>query len=131
MTSMAERRLAPRYELIAQASVASGGDAYLLAVRNISTTGVFLEGNPSEHPDLELGVELEIVLSASARGAKDDDVINVRCKGKVARIEVGKGPRPGGFGLTMQPATKEDAEHLQSLLGRLALPPPRPASLGA
>jgi hypothetical protein len=131
MTSMAERRLAPRYELIAQASVASGGDAYLLAVRNISTTGVFLEGQPSEHPDLKQGVEIEIVLSASAPGATDDDVINVRCRGKVARIEAAKPPRQGGFGLTMEPATAEDAARLKDLVKRLALPPPRPASLGA
>jgi hypothetical protein len=131
MSNTPERRLAPRYELIAQANVASGGEAYLLPVRNISSTGAFLEGRPSDHPDLKPGVEIELVLSASPPGARDEDVINIQFKGRIARVEVGKPPRAGGFGLTLEAATKEDAARMQSLVGRLAVPPPRPASLGA
>ena len=127
MTSMPERRLAPRYELIAQASIGSGGDAYLMPVRNISTTGAFLEGRPEEHPDLKPGVELELVLSASAPGMGDDEVINLPCKGRVARVEPSRPPRAGGFGITLEPANKQDTARLQVLLRRLAhLPPPRP-----
>src|SRR5579872_5105913 len=108
MTKASERRHAPRFEVIAQANVGSGDEAYLIPVRNISATGVFLEGNPAEHPGLTAGVEVELVLSAAAAGTADDEVMNVRCKGRVVRIEPGKGTRAGGFGLTIEPATKEE-----------------------
>jgi hypothetical protein len=129
MPNSPERRHAPRYELIAQANLASGDESYLMTVRNISTTGAFLEGNPAEHPDLQPGVELDLVLSASAPGMGDDEVDNIHCRGRVARIEsAGR----GGFGITIEPTTKDDAVRLKALIGRLAhLPPPRPASLRA
>jgi hypothetical protein len=127
MTTSPERRLAPRYELIAQANIAAGDEAFLLPVRNISTTGAFLEANPAEHPDLKPGVDLEVVLSASAPGLSDDEVINIPCRGRIARIEPARPPRAGGFGITLEPVTKEDGVRLQALVGRLAhLPPPSP-----
>jgi len=132
MMKAPERRDAPRYELIAQATVGSGHEAYLMTVRNISATGVFLEGNPAEHPHLIEGATLDLVLSASAPGAPDDEVITVRCKGRVARIEPANRTRVGGFGMTMEPATRDDALRMQSLLGHVShVPPPRPGSLHA
>ena len=59
MTNIPERRLAPRYEVIAQANIASGDEATLLPVRNISATGVFLEGNPADYPELKLGAAVK------------------------------------------------------------------------
>lgn len=132
MTNAPERRHAPRYELIAQAAIGSGQEAYLMTVRNISATGVFLEGDPAEHPQLTEGMSLDLVLSASPLGAADQDVISVRCKGRVVRIEGARHARVGGFGLTMEPATKDDAVRLQALLGHVShVPPPRPGSLHA
>lgn len=127
MTMSPERRFAPRYDLIAQANIASGDEAFLMPVRNISTTGAFLEGDPAEHPDLKVGVELEIVLSASAPGMGDDEVLNIKCKGRVARVEPAKPSRAGGFGVTLHLATAEEAACLDVLVGVLShLPPPRP-----
>lgn len=124
-----ERRRAPRYELVAQASIASGDEAFLLPVRNISTTGAFLEGSPADYPDLRQGVALEVTLSASDPSMSDEDVVNVRRKASVARVEPARAPRAGGFGLTLAPASPEDAVRLQTLVGHLAhLPPPRPVS---
>jgi hypothetical protein len=132
MPTSADRRHAARYELIAQANVVSGDEAYLLPVRNLSMTGAFLEGSPAEHPDLKPGVELEVTVSASDAAMGDEDVINVRCKGRVARVEPARLPSVGGFGITMEPATKEDAERLHALLGRLTpAPPSRPPALRA
>jgi hypothetical protein len=134
MTDTPERRLAPRYEVIAQANISSGDEATLLPVRNLSSTGAFLEGNPADHPDLKLGAELEVTLSASDPSQVDADgeVIDVRCKGRVARVEPAKATRVGGFGLTLAPATREDDARLRTLLARAShLPPPRPASLNA
>jgi hypothetical protein len=130
MTDASERRHAPRYEVIAQANVGSGDEAYLMPVRNISSSGLFLEGNPAEHPELRPGADIEIVLSASAPGAADDEVANVRCRARVARVEPSRAGRLGGFGLTIEPASKDDAVRMRALLGRAAhVPPPRPASL--
>jgi hypothetical protein len=127
-----ERRHATRYEVIAQANVGSGGEAYLLPVRNISMSGAFLEGSPAEHAELKPGVDVEIVLSAAAPGMGDDEVINIQCRGRIARVEPSNLSRTGGFGVTLEPASKEDAARMQALLGRLAhLPPPCPASLRA
>jgi hypothetical protein len=125
MTDMSERRHAPRYEVIAQANVGSGDEAYLMPVRNLSASGVFLEGSTSEYPELKLGAQIEIVLSASSTGAGDEEVESIRCTGRVARIEPGRPPRAGGFGVTMTPATADDAARMQSFLRRFAhVPPP-------
>jgi hypothetical protein len=127
MTTSPDRRLAPRYDLIAQANVASGDEAFLMPVRNISTTGAFLEGNPAELPELKVGVELEIVLSASAPGMGDDEVLNIKGKGRIVRVEPAKASRVGGFGISLQLATVEETACLEALVGVLShLPPPRP-----
>jgi hypothetical protein len=127
MTTSPDRRFAPRYDLIAQANVASGDEAFLMPVRNISTTGAFLEGNPAEHPDLKVGVDLEVVLSASTPGMGDDEVLNITCKGRIVRVEPAKASRPGGFGIKLHLATAEEIACLEVLVGVLShLPPPRP-----
>jgi hypothetical protein len=132
MNETSERRAAPRFEIFAQANVASGGEVYLLSVRNISATGAFLEGRPREHADLAPGVEIEVALSAAGPGMGDDEVINIDCRGRVARVELRTPSSPGGFGITLEPKTAEDRERLEDLLSRLIDLPPaqRPASLG-
>jgi hypothetical protein len=132
MNDSAERRSTPRFEIIAQASVVSGGDTYLLSVRNISAAGAFLEGRPRDHADLVPGVEIEVAISAAAPGMGDDEVINIDCRGRVARIELRTAAGPGGFGVTLEPKTAEDRERMEDLLARLIDLPPaqRPASIG-
>ena len=132
MNDPSERRAAQRFEIFAQANVASGGDVYVMSVRNISGAGAFLEGRPREHADLTPGVEVEVSLSATAPGMGDDDVINIDCRGRVARVELRTPSSPGGFGITLEPKTAEDRERLEDLLGRLIDLPPaqRPASIG-
>ena len=132
MSDPAERRATQRFEIIAQASVASGGEVYLLTVRNISGAGAFLEGRPRDHADLVPGVEVELTISATAPGMGDDEVINIDCLGRVARVELRTANGPGGFGIGLEPKTAEDRERLEDLLGRLIDLPPdqRPASIG-
>ena len=62
----------------------------------------------------------------------DDDVLNIDCRGRVARIELRTAAGPGGFGITLEPKTAEDQERLEDLLGRLIDLPPaqRPATIG-
>lgn len=132
MSNTPDRRAAPRFEIFAQASVVSGDDVYLMSVRNVSLSGAFLEGRPKEHPDMKPGVEVEVTLSASSPGMGDEDVVNVRCRGKIARIELGTPSRSGGFGVTLEPASAEEREHLEDLLSKLADVPAaeRTSSLG-
>ena len=128
----AERRVAPRFQVAAQARVVSGGEAHVLAVRNISAAGVFLDGRPREHADLVPGAEIEIVIGAATPGKTNDQLIHIHCRGRVARIEFRTATSPGGFGITIDPKTEQDQERLEELLGRLiALPPDqRPVSIG-
>jgi hypothetical protein len=132
MTETAERRAQQRFEIIAQANVVSGGDTYLLTVRNISAAGAFLEGRPRDHADLVPGVEIEVAISAAAPGMGDDEVLNIDCRGRVARIELKTSAGPGGFGVTLEPKTAQDRERMEDLLARLIDLPAaeRPASIG-
>ena len=45
-------RKSPRIEVYAQAEV-RGKDISIMAVRNVSAGGVYLEGTPGEYPDLK------------------------------------------------------------------------------
>ena len=132
MSETAERRAQQRFEIIAQANVVSGGDTYLLTVRNISAAGAFLEGRPRDHADLVPGVEIEVAISATAPGMGDDEVLNIDCRGRVARIELKTAAGPGGFGVTLEPKTAQDRERMEDLLARLIDLPAaeRPASIG-
>jgi hypothetical protein len=132
MTNTPDRRAAPRFEIFAQASVVSGDDVYLMSVRNVSLSGAFLEGRPKEHPDMKPGIEVEVTLSAASPGMGDEEVVNVRCRGKIARIEIGTPARSGGFGVTLEPVSAEEREHLEDLLSKLADVPAseRTSSLG-
>ena len=137
MNQPAERRAAPRFEIVAQANVVSRGERHLLAVRNISASGAFLEGRPREHAELVPGAAIEVTIALTEPGTDDDgisidEVINIECRGRVARLEYRTAHSPGGFGITLEPKTAEDQERLEDLLARLiALPAAqRPASIG-
>ena len=117
---------------MAQANVVSGDDIYLLAVRNISAAGAFLEGRPRDHAELVPGAEIEVAISVGTPEMGDDEVINIECRGKVARVELRTAAGPGGFGITIEPKSATDQEMLEDLLAQLiALPADeRPASIG-
>jgi hypothetical protein len=135
---LSDRRTAQRFEIVAQASVASGGDVHVLAVRNISGSGAFLEARPREHADLVPGAEIEVSLSATLPGAAEDELINIDevikidCVGRVARIQFRTPTSPAGFGITLEPKTAQDQERLEDLLSHLISLPAnqRAVSLG-
>jgi PilZ domain len=127
--NLSDRRAAPRFDIVAQARVISARGAHVLSVRNVSASGAFLEGRPREHADLVPGVEIEVSLSATVPGSAEDEminideVINIECRGRVARIQFSTPTSPSGFGITLVPKTDGDQERLEDLLSRLiALP---------
>jgi hypothetical protein len=133
----AERRAAPRFDIAAQAKVIAGGKTHLLPVRNISASGAFLEGRPREHAELVPGAAIEATISVTVPGTGDDlinidEVINIECRGRVARLEFRTAHGAGGFGITLEPKTAGDLERLEDLLGHLISLPAaqRPVSIG-
>jgi len=111
-------RKSPRIEVYAQAEV-RGSEISIMAVRNVSAGGVYLEGTPSDYPDLKPGMEIELVIFGSEEGMGDDPDFNIQCKAKVIRIDQGFGSkRPPGFGCTIDPIDQDHRERLTNLLLR-------------
>jgi hypothetical protein len=112
----------PRIEVYAQAEVrttAGVPDVAIMAVRNVSAGGVYLEGTPDDYPDLKPGTEIELVIFGSEEGRGDDPEFNVICRAKVIRIDPGfTGKRPPGFGVTIEPIDQDNRERLTNLLLR-------------
>ncbi len=122
--NLSDRRAAPRFDITAQAKVVLRGKAHVFSLRNISASGAFLEARPREHADLVPGVDVEVTVSATVPGDPDDvlaidEVINIECRGRVARIQFRTPSSPSGFGVTLEPKSARDEEGLEDLLGRL------------
>ena len=116
--SAVNNRKSPRIEVYAQAEV-RGKDINIMAVRNVSAGGVYLEGTPDEYPDLKPGTEIELVIFGSEDGAGDDPEFNIICKARVIRVDPGfAGKRPPGFGVTIDPVDQDNRERLTNLLLR-------------
>jgi hypothetical protein len=120
MSDPKDRRAAPRFEIIAQANVVTSDETYLMVVRNVSAGGAFLEGAPGEYPELKPGAKIEVALSGSTPEMSDEEVINIRCTGQVARVETGGAGRPPGFGIILKPTEAGDKDRLAQLLQKLA-----------
>jgi len=113
-----ERRKLTRIDVYAQATIATGDEVYVMAVRNLSSGGVYLEGTPAEYPELKPGTSLDIVLFASEDGADNDDLTSC-CAGEVIRIDPGfPGKRPPGFGVIMRPVDDAARDCLVKLMLR-------------
>jgi len=111
-------RKSPRIEVYAQAEV-RGKDISIMAVRNVSAGGVYLEGSPGEYPELKPGTDIELVIFGSEDGAGDDPEFNIVCRARVIRIDPGfTGKRPPGFGVTIEPVDQDNRERLTNLLLR-------------
>jgi hypothetical protein len=111
-------RRSPRIEVYAQAQV-RGSDVHIIAVRNVSAGGVYLEGTPQQYPELKPGVDFNLVIFGSEEGMGDDPDFNIACKGKVIRVDAGfPGKRPAGFGCTIDPVDQDQRDRLTNLLLR-------------
>src|SRR5687767_12235580 len=60
-------RKSPRIEVYAQAEI-RGEAIHIMAVRNVSAGGVYLEGTPQEYPGLKPGLEFDLMIFGSEEG---------------------------------------------------------------
>ena len=118
MDESSNNRKSPRIEVYAQAQI-RGKDIHIMAVRNVSAGGVYLEGTPAEYPDLKPGTDIDLVIFGAEDGQGDDPEFNIICRAKVIRIDPGfTGKRPPGFGVTIDPIDQEHRDRLTNLLLR-------------
>jgi hypothetical protein len=118
MTEAPSNRKSPRIEVYAQAEV-RGQDIHIMAVRNVSAGGVYLEGTPQQYPELKPGVEFDLVIFGSEEGMGDDPDFNISCRARIIRFDEGfAGKRPPGFGCTIDPADQDNRDRLTNLLLR-------------
>jgi hypothetical protein len=111
-------RRSPRIEVYAQAQV-RGSEVYIIAVRNVSAGGVYLEGTPAQYPELKPGTEFNLMIFGSEEGLGDDPDFNINCRARVIRVDQGYGDkRPPGFGCTIDPMDQDNRERLNNLLLR-------------
>jgi len=119
-----ERRRYPRYEIIAQVTVRSGSENYLMDVGNISRSGVFISADNLDNvPFFREGQELEMDLFTT------EHLENVKVKGRIVRFEYGSDGVVKGFGVEFARVTAQDNKALLRLVNLATEsihPPPLP-----
>jgi hypothetical protein len=120
-----ERRIEPRVEIFAQIRVKRGTVAYVMDVRNISTSGMFVStGSLDRFPWLLVGQPVEADLFIP------DELDNLKIEGEIVRL-VGSGPlEKQGFGMRFANIDPAVVDTLDGLVLRARqksiIPPPLP-----
>ncbi len=113
-----QNRKNPRIDVYAQAEI-RGNEIRIMAVRNVSAGGVYLEGTAEEYPELVPGVQIDLTLFGSEDGHGDDPDFNISCKATIIRIDAGfADKRPPGFGATIDPIDQDHRDRLTNLMVR-------------
>ncbi len=117
------RRIAPRFDVVAQASITSENEVCVLSVRNLSSSGLFLEGDPADHPSLKLGTDVDIILSCSDPETRDEDIVNIPCRARIVRLVTRDKDiamvQPAGFGATITPVDPDANGRLMRIIAAL------------
>jgi hypothetical protein len=121
-----DRRRYPRYEIIAQVTVRSGSENYLMDVGNISRSGVFISADNLDNiPFFRVGQDLEMDLFTT------EHLENVKMKGRIVRFVYESDGGKKGIGVEFAEATTQDNDallRLVSLAAESIHPPPLPGS---
>jgi hypothetical protein len=121
-----ERRTDPRFEIFAQIQVKRGTVNYVMEVRNISRSGMFVStGSLDRLPQFRVGQTMEADLFIP------DELDNVRITGEIVRrVDSGPSGRQG-FGVHFSdppPAVREILDDLVSRAEQKSIiPPPLPS----
>ena len=116
-----ERRAHPRFELLAQVQVARESEVHIMSADRISRGGVFVQGEPSEYPDLQVGTHVEVVVFDADHPGQED----LALEAQVVRVEGEASAYQPGFGLKFSELSGFEVGALDSFLGAC------PASLEA
>ena len=128
MESMAEdRRIHPRFDLMAQVKVKRGAVTHILDVKNISLSGVFVKaGEGKDRARFRVGQELDLDLFHI------EELENISVGARVVRIVEDLDPELTGFGIQFVDVGDEARTRMGILLDRVAaaaaVPPPLPGN---
>ena len=116
------RRVFPRVDLLAQVQVTRQSECHIMSTLNISRGGVFIQGLPTNYPELRIGAEVELVIfDANAPGERD-----IALRARIVRLDLGRPGHPPGFGLEFVGLDPERIARLDQMIGaRRPAPPAR------
>ena len=123
-----ERRVAPRYEIMAQIQVKYGDVTHVMEVGNVSQSGIFVATSDMHQlARFRVGQELEMDLFTT------DALENFRVAGRVARIADRSGHEPLGLGIRfirVDDGTRRGIDRFVEIAAERrvsSLPPPLPS----
>lgn len=109
-----ERREHERYELWAQLELRQGGEVWVLAVRDISAGGIYVELGANERAAVRAGDRLTICLDLGENDAGAP--LRLETEVEVVRVVLPGPGRPGGFGVMWTTADPAAADALVRIL---------------
>ena len=119
-----ERRDSPRYEVMAQFEITHDGSTYIMAIRNISRSGMFVSTAGVEGlPNVTVNQELELVIF------HPKNLENIPVQVRVVRIVLDENPEEQGFGVAFSSVTDDARQQLSDLIDwakQSIHPPPLP-----
>jgi c-di-GMP-binding flagellar brake protein YcgR len=110
-----ERRANRRIDLLTQVQVSRDSECYVMASRNISRGGLYVLGDPAQHPDLKV----EAVVELSIFDPDEPTCQEMKLDAMVVRVE--QGARKG-FGLQFINVNSETATQLDHFLSGKGYP---------
>ncbi|MCP4675264.1 MAG: PilZ domain-containing protein [Deltaproteobacteria bacterium] len=120
-----ERRTFPRYDVMAQIRVKRGRVNYIMDVKNVSLSGLFVTSDSvKQMPWFRVGQELEMDVFTT------EDLVNVRINGHIVRVTDSDDEGQAGFGVEFTSLPDKDKEKLSLFVEDMAVesihPPPLP-----
>lgn len=112
-----ERRRHERYELLAQLELIRGGEVSVLAVRDISAGGLYVELGRLEQAAVQVGDDLHVFIDAGTNDAGEP--LQLETNVEVVRVALAGVDRPAGFGVRWASVDPAAADALARILAHL------------
>ena len=103
--------------------VERNGEVFVMMASNLSLSGVFLEGDPQDHPGFERNAILHMTLSLAESSAAGDEGTSsapppdsLKVRGKIVRIQPTGTKAAAGFGLLLMDVQAVELRKLTTML---------------
>jgi len=106
------RRAHPRVELLVQVQVRRELEVHIMSTLNISLGGAFVQGDPADYPELQVGTGLELVIFDVEHPGDED----VNLQARVVRREPGSPTLTPGIGLQFVSVDLDTLARLRRLI---------------